>query len=448
MIDQDAGAPLQSSLASSSSASDSDAARSITPLTQTRPPFWNALRWLANLWWKVFAFMLLGNYLPGAVLATLQGGLSALTAYLTTWGLVQPLEARYPLVFWSTAAALFVLAVLGLGAELDERRGAARAEAKLRQATQEAHATAGRAIATAERALAVVQTSAPLLPVPQPLGPPDDWGALPAPDQFIGREADVTWTLDHLRQDGAIAASRGLGGMGKTALAAVVVRRLHQEGRFPDGIAVVLCQSLTDPAEILRRILTRFDPYRRSPEMTDLSRLSESAQGLLKGKSALVVLDNVEPQLPVTQVVSPLRAAGLTVLLTARQALPGEVVPPEASRALGLLSSDEALTLFASALGRSEGSSGGSMFTPTERAAAQAIVASLGAHTLAVKLAGAYAGSEHRDLSALAREVADPGQGLSLPGDDEAPEAVRRTFELSLDALPEEAQRLFVGLAA
>jgi tetratricopeptide (TPR) repeat protein len=206
----------------------------------------------------------------------------------------------------------------------------------------------------------------------------------------------------------------------------------------------VLCQGLDDPAEVLRRILIRFDPYRRAPEATDVPRLQETAQATLRGKAALVVLDNVEPELPVAQVVAPLRAAGVTCLLTARHTLPSAAVPAEASRALDLLTPEEALELFAAALGHR----GESTLTPSERTAAETIVAALGGHTLAVRLAGAFARSERRDLSALARELENPTRGLALPDDDETPEAVRRTFALSLDALPLDARRLFAGLAA
>ncbi|MFI5273174.1 MAG: tetratricopeptide repeat protein [Ktedonobacterales bacterium] len=281
-----------------------------------------------------------------------------------------------------------------------------------------------------------------------PLGPPDDAALLPAPDHFVGRTLDVEWVLERLRDPGggtaAITALRGLGGIGKTTLAAVAVRQLRDEGRFPEGIAVILCQGLTDPAEVLRRVLIRFDPYRRTPEASDLAGLAEAARLTLRGKRALLVLDNVEPGLPIAGVVAPLRAAGLTLLLTARQALPTAVVPVAASRALDLLSPDEALELFAGALGRGSPEA----FSPHEYTAAEQIVRTLDRHTLAVKLAGAYAASERRDLGALARELADPERGLALPGDDETPAAVRRSFALSLDSLPLDARRLFAALAA
>jgi tetratricopeptide (TPR) repeat protein len=410
------------------------------------PTWLRALRWLAHGWWKLFAVVIVGNFLPGAVLGALQGGLGALGTYLTSWGLLRPVEASHPLAFWLVTAVLGLLALLGLVAEIEERRASATTQATLHQTAREAHAKADVAQATAERALAAVASTSERTPVPQFLGPPDDAALLPLPDRFVGRQADLAWVQSRLREGGAssITALRGLGGIGKTSLAAVAVHQLQQEGRFPDGIAVVLCQGLDDPAEALRRILIRFDPYRRAPEATDLPRLQDTAQATLKGKAALVVLDNVEPELPVAQVVAPLRAAGQTVLLTARHALPSAAVPAEASRALDLLSAEEGLELFAAALGHG----GVSALTPSERTAAEAIAAALGGHTLAIKLAGAFARSERRDLGALARELANPTRGLALPGDDETPEAVRRTFALSLDALPLDARRLFAGLAA
>ncbi|HUY78368.1 MAG TPA: tetratricopeptide repeat protein, partial [Ktedonobacterales bacterium] len=115
-----------------------------------------------------------------------------------------------------------------------------------------------------------------------------------------------------------------------------------------------------------------------------------------------------------------------------------------ATRSLDLLRPDEALDLFVSAAGRGSASA----LSPADRAAAERIVAALGQHTLAVKLAGAYAAAEQRDMGSLAQEFAAPAQGLALPGDDETPEAVRRTLALSLETLPLEAQRLFTALAA
>src|SRR5258706_11535787 len=123
------------------------------------------------------------------------------------------------------------------------------------------------------------QTSSPS----EPQGRPFDDGLLPAAQHFVGRESEVSWLMVRLNRGyvSAITALRGLGGIGKTTLAAEAVRRLRAAGRFPDGIAVVLCEGQHDALAILRAVLARFDPQRRPPAATDLSGLAESAHRLL-----------------------------------------------------------------------------------------------------------------------------------------------------------------------
>jgi tetratricopeptide (TPR) repeat protein/transcriptional regulator with XRE-family HTH domain len=277
-----------------------------------------------------------------------------------------------------------------------------------------------------------------------PARPPLDDAMLPWPEQLVGRDTDLAWLLGRLRAGGTVSVTAlgGMGGIGKTALAAVAVRQLRAEGRFPDGIAVVYCQGLTDAGHILQQALARFHPQRRQPGTGDLAELAEIARSLIEGKEALIVLDNVDPALTIEQVVGPLRAAGATLLITARQALPHSVVPVDATHVLDLLHADAALDLFARSLGRG----GADDLTDVERAAAERIVAALGRHTLAVKLSAAYAYDAHRDLGALARELEDPARALALP-EGEVPEAVRRVFAHSVEELPAAARRLFVALA-
>src|SRR5579859_7041831 len=63
------------------------------PNTPNSSPFSRVVRWLLLVcrwlllaWWKLFFFVIVGNYLPGGILALLQGGWGALGAYVTTWG--------------------------------------------------------------------------------------------------------------------------------------------------------------------------------------------------------------------------------------------------------------------------------------------------------------------------------------------------------------------------
>ncbi|HEX6818103.1 MAG TPA: tetratricopeptide repeat protein [Ktedonobacterales bacterium] len=288
-------------------------------------------------------------------------------------------------------------------------------------------------------------------PVTTVYGPPFDLAQLPLPAHFVGRESELAFLRERLTQSGSmssiVASINGLGGIGKTGLAAKVIRDLRDEGYFPDGIAVALCQGKTteaDALQILADVLTRFDALRRPPEADDWPGLAEAAMRLLGGKETLVVLDNVEPELPVQLVVTPLREAGATLLLTARQQQTADVVPPEGRLRLDLLSEDEALDLLAKSLGRPAVLD----LTHSELEAARRIVTNLDRHTLAVTLAAAYVSDAvGMTLEQLAEQLADPQRALHLPK-GEAPDEVKRVFASSYDALPMDAQRLFAAFAA
>ena len=99
------------------------------------------------------------------------------------------------------------------------------------------------------------------------LGAPFDEALLPMPPRFIGREEELAWVEERLRGGGAtaITAVRGVGGIGKTALAAVAMRELYWAGRFPDGIAVVICAGMDDARAVLRASCSASTPSSRSP---------------------------------------------------------------------------------------------------------------------------------------------------------------------------------------
>ena len=201
------------------------------------------------------------------------------------------------------------------------------------------------------------------------LGPPFDLEQLPLPPRFVGRAVDIDWALRQLTPQTAeetpraaglasITAVNGLPGIGKSALAGQIVRILYAENRFPGGIAVVLCNGLTDPGLVLRQVLARFDPEGREPEETGLRALQDRAKAFFRQRSALVVLDNIEPDWPVEQVIASLRAGSVAVLATSRVRLPDAAVPAEGSWEVELLSPEEAQDLFAEYYGR--GSKAGS----------------------------------------------------------------------------------------
>jgi tetratricopeptide (TPR) repeat protein/transcriptional regulator with XRE-family HTH domain len=275
--------------------------------------------------------------------------------------------------------------------------------------------------------------------------PPFDETLLTTPEHFIGREEDLQWLKTSLLAGGttSISALGGMGGIGKTALAAVTIRKMRAEGYFQDGIAVQLCQDMVDANELAQKVLARFDSQRRQPETHDISELIDFSHRLLDGKDALIVLDNIEPGLDIEWVLKPLRAASVTVLLTARHSFPSSIVPPERCHILDLLSLQEAMDLFAQSIGKQTVQD----LNPTECSAVENIVKALGRHTLAVKLTGAYAFDCKRSLRKLVKELEDPQQVLELP-DGEVPRAVALSFARSTDRLLFDAQRLYVALAS
>ena len=278
------------------------------------------------------------------------------------------------------------------------------------------------------------------------ISPPFDEAKLPVPPYFVGRDEDLHWLLDRLKTDkiANIAALRGMGGIGKTALASKAVQQLRQEGRFRDGIVFVDFRDFKhdEVSKILQAIISRFDPEHRSPETKNLGDLSNAILQLLVNRDVLIVLDNIEPDLDIEKVVSPLHAAGATLLLTSRQALPYTVIPVNASYTLGLLSTDEALDLFAFSFGRLSAS----QLNISEYDAAMRIVRALDRHTLAVRLAGAYAAHLSRDLKKLARELEDPQRAFELSFGDVPPELMR-VFMQSILELPPDEQKLFAALS-
>jgi hypothetical protein len=270
--------------------------------------------------------------------------------------------------------------------------------------------------------------------------PPRDLGLLRQTSQLIGREDEVSWLTEQLRLPGAaVIALRGLGGIGKTAVSSSVVWNLANAGCFADGIAVVPMRGVTDPARVLTTILTRFDASMVQSTFSGEDTVSSAIYDVLASKDALIVLDDIEPTLELSKVVTPLHGANLKVLITARHILSRATVPSLIIREIRPLSPENCLALFAEALGTTS-------LSPNERHASENIVVALDYHTLAIKLAGAYAADYRRDLATLARELEDSTRVLDLP-EGETPRAVAVIFDHSVETLQSQIRELFYAFA-
>ena len=146
---------------------------------------------------------------------------------------------------------------------------------------------------------------------------------LPAPPaDFVGREAELTAILNDLQRGAVITGIRGLGGIGKTALALVIADRVKQDYR--DAQFFINLRGASDrpmsPAEALTHVIRAYYPNAQLPEaVAELERLYCS---VLDGQRAMIVLDDARDA---AQIKSLLPPASCLLLITSRQhfTLPG-----------------------------------------------------------------------------------------------------------------------------
>jgi len=148
----------------------------------------------------------------------------------------------------------------------------------------------------------------------------------PPPRDFKGREDEIRDILSSFEKGATITGLRGMGGIGKTALALVLAEKIKSQ--FPDGQIFVDMRGTSNnpdlppltPEDAMAHIIRAYNPADRLPENS--GELRGLYHSVLAGKRILLLLDNaasggqVEPLLPPT---------GSVVLITSRIkfALPG-----------------------------------------------------------------------------------------------------------------------------
>lgn len=138
---------------------------------------------------------------------------------------------------------------------------------------------------------------------PQP--PPDFVPHLPPPPRdFTGRDEELQDLLAGFDRGATITGLRGMGGIGKTALAYALAEKLIE--RYPDGQILVELRG-TDPvpmtpAEAMTRVIRAYHPEFKPPESE--AELANIYHSVLHEMRALLLLDNaaddaqVRPLLP------------------------------------------------------------------------------------------------------------------------------------------------------
>jgi len=267
--------------------------------------------------------------------------------------------------------------------------------------------------------------------------------AAPAPPpHFTDREAALAALAHALTRRSTpqtIIALQGMGGVGKTALAARLAAQLESD--FPSGIfwADLLAHD-GDPLPILagwarlcgHDVSALSDPYARVQAVRGILAARVAEQGRL-----LVILDDVRAEwLDGARLLQAAHPPGVPLLLTTRDIQVAYALGARITR-LKVLSLEQALTLLATLAGP---------VMKREPDAARHLAERLGGLPLALELAGKlaalYARKPGWSLASLGKQIearADETLRLGHSG-------LAATFSLSYEALDAEGQRLFRAL--
>ena len=163
---------------------------------------------------------------------------------------------------------------------------------------------------------------------------------LPAPPaDFTGRTADLDAILSDIQQGAVISGLRGMGGIGKTALALVIADRL--KAQYPDAQFFINLQGASDhplsPRDALQAVIRAYHPTAQLPD--DVTQLSALYRSVLDGQRAIIVLDDARDAAQIKPLLPP---ASCLLLITTRNTF---TVPGLHARKLETLSPADARAL-------------------------------------------------------------------------------------------------------
>ena len=162
----------------------------------------------------------------------------------------------------------------------------------------------------------------------------------PRDSGFVGREADLAKLRTLNPSAGAhLTGLRGMGGIGKTALALVLAH--EWAGRFPDAQLFLDARGTqADPPSaraLMERVVLAFHPTAKLPD--DDSAIAAIYRDVLTGKRALILLDNARDAAQARPLIPP---AGCALIVTSRHTfMLGTAKPHD----VGRLPDDEAVAL-------------------------------------------------------------------------------------------------------
>lgn len=252
---------------------------------------------------------------------------------------------------------------------------------------------------------------------------------LPAPPQdFTGREQELAQLCRAVQTEGVVLSGlRGMGGVGKTALALVLAHQLADD--YPDAQLFVNLYGAPDtptppltPAAAMQQVVRAFHPAAKLPE--DENQLTAVYRSVLHGKKALILLDDARDAAQVQPLLPP---PACLLLVTTRQKF---TLPGLQELDLDSLPLEEAVALI-------------EKITPRAADQAKAIAKACGCLPLALRLA-ASALREQANLGAeaLLKKLTDAEKRFKLL--DKVEIAVRVSYDLLADDLQTALRQLAV----
>ncbi|RFP51804.1 MAG: tetratricopeptide repeat protein [Limnothrix sp. CACIAM 69d] len=285
--------------------------------------------------------------------------------------------------------------------------------------------------------------------VPPPLeptidGPPNNltkYGLLP--DRFVGRDRDLARLhgLLQTQTQVVIAGVSGLGGVGKSELA-LQYARAHL-GDYPGGVvwlrAAAACGELVAFAQPRWFAQVDFTQLDTPEQQAAFCQAHWPNTATNPPGRVLLILDDVTDFVGQVQCGFPVVGDRFRVLLTSRE----KYLPPEARLDLEVLEPAAALALLSNLVGESR--------IAAERATAEKLCEWLGYLPLGLELVGSYlAADPELSLTKMQQRLEQKrlaAKALTqVPATTTADRGVAAAFELSWQALSEEAQRLAVLL--
>ena len=269
---------------------------------------------------------------------------------------------------------------------------------------------------------------------------PDEPTRLPfipePPSDFTGRNDELNELLAEYSAGKNIIGLRGIGGVGKTALALKLAESLKD--RYPDGQIMVDMMGTTNPISPMEAMAYVIHSYHRNEKIPESdSEVKDRYLEVLNGKRVLLLLDNALDDKQVIKLIPPKSCA---LLITSRRTIK---IPGLFKKDLDVMKPGEALELLFNVCCPAKQDK-----SPGEDPAWPEIASLCGFLPLALRAAGSYlANSEDISPEKYAQELKDEHTRLEMIGEQGVEMSVDASFGLSFQRFAAAVQKTFLDLS-